>query len=103
VEDNGDIFGLSNDLAIVQNSTDKFMNLLSTLITQEIGAEFAPFIKMRMEAIDGKQVCVVDVYQAPQPAYLKGEKGSELYIRFGPTSRLLDIEDAINYINMNWA
>ncbi len=103
VEDNGDILGLANDFAITQNSTDKFMNMLSSLIIEEIGAEFAPFIKIRMESIDGKQVCVVDVYQAPQSAYLKGDKGSEFYIRFGPTSRLLDTEDAVKYISMNWA
>jgi hypothetical protein len=102
VEDNGDFFGLANDLSTIQNSTDKFMNLVSTLITENIGAEFAPFIKIRIEPIDGKQVCVVDVYQAPQPAFLKSEKGTELYIRFGPTSRLLDTEEAVNYINMNW-
>ncbi len=102
VEDNGNILGLANDLATAQNSFDKYMNLLSTLVTEEIGAEFAPFIKMRLEPIDGKHVCVVDVYQAPQPAFLKSEKGAELYIRFGPTSRLLDTEEAVKYINMNW-
>lgn len=102
VEDNGNIFGLANDLSIVQNSTDKFLNQVSTIVTESIGAEFAPFIKIRVEPIDGKQVCVIDVYQAPQPAYLKSEKGTELYIRFGPTSRLLDTEEAVSYVNMNW-
>jgi internalin A len=102
VEDNGNIFGLENDLAITHNSTDKFMNLLSTLITDEIGVEFAPLIKIRIEPIDSKQVCVIDVYRAPQPAYMKSEKGSDLYVRFGPTTRLLDTEEAVNYVNMNW-
>jgi predicted HTH transcriptional regulator len=102
VEDNGEILGLTNDLSFTHNSIDKFLNLLSTLITDEIGAEFSPFIKTRIEPINGQQVCVVDVYQAPQPAYLKSEKGSELYIRLGPTSRLLDTEEAVKYVNMNW-
>jgi len=102
VEDNGNILGLEKDLAIIQNSTDKFMNLLSTLVTDEIGAEFASFIKIRVEMVDGKQVCLINVSHAPQPAYLKSEKGSDFYVRFGPTSRLLDTEDAVNYIHMNW-
>jgi hypothetical protein len=102
VEDDGNICGLDNDLAITGNSIDKFANLISTLISEEIGVEFAPFIKIRFENLDGNQVCVVDVYQAPQPAYLKGDHGSEFYVRFGPTSRSLDTEEAINYINMKW-
>jgi len=102
VEDNGYIYGLANDLALSNNSTDRFVNLISNLITEDIGAEFASFIKIRFEVLDKQKVCVVDVYKAPQPAYLKGEHGSEFYIRLGPTSRMLDTEEAINYINMNW-
>lgn len=102
VEDDGSIYGISNDLKTLRNSTDRFANQLTMLITDYIGAEFSSQIKVRFEKLDGDQVCVVDVDPAPIPAFMRGDKGSEFYTRFGPTSRLLDAEDAHSYINMNW-
>lgn len=103
VEDDGTIYGLQNDLKIVGNSTDKFSNLLATLISDEIGAEYSVFIKSRIEALNDHKVCAVDVFSCSSPAYIKGEKGKEFYIRFGPTSRLLDTEETVKYIEMKWS
>ena len=102
VEDDGNVCGLENDLALVSKSPDKFANLVTSLLTEEIGAEFAPFIKLRFEQLTGQKICVVDVTTAREPAYIKGERGSEFYIRFGPTSRMLDTEESVNYISMHW-
>ena len=102
VEDNGDLYGLEKDFAITHGSKDKFANLLTTLITDKIGAEFTPYIKIRFEALDGKEVCVLDVEQASEPVYFAGEKGAEFYIRLGPTSRLLDPQETVAYINNKW-
>lgn len=102
VEDDGSLFGLARDLALVNNSKDKFANLLASLITEKIGAEYSPYIKIRFEALDHQEVCVVDVSQSASPAYYSGEKGAEFYTRLGPTSRMLDAEEAVSYINNKW-
>ena len=102
VEDNGQVYGLTNDLKTMQNSTDRFANLLTTLITDYIGAEFSSQIQVRFETLNGDKICVVDVDPAPIPAFLRGGKGKEFYNRFGPTSRMLDPEETVNYINMHW-
>ena len=102
VEDNGAAYGLHNDLKLTQNSLDKYANLLTSLIIENIGAEFAGSFDIRFEDLFGEQVCVIDVEGAPIPAYMRGDKGSEFYIRFGPTSRMLDAEETVNYINMHW-
>lgn len=102
VEDDGTILGLKNDLSLVNESPDKFANLITSLLTEEIGVEFAPFIKLRFEQLDGQQICVMDIDHAKGPAYLKGERGSEFYVRFGPTSRALDTEEAVSYISIQW-
>ena len=52
--------------------------------------------------MNGNQICVVDVKKAPEPAYLNNKKGKEFYIRVGNTSRSLDPEETVNFINMNW-
>jgi predicted HTH transcriptional regulator len=102
VEDDGNVYGLENDLVLVNKSPDKFANLVTSLLTEEIGGEFASFIRLRLEQLNGQQICVVDVTAAKEPVYIKGERGSEFYIRFGPTSRMLDTEEAVNYISMHW-
>jgi hypothetical protein len=102
VEDDGNLYGIAKDLTLMENSKDKFATLLTTLITDYIGAEFSPFIRYRFEALNSHDVCVVDVDSGPIPAYLRGDKGSEFYTRFGPTSRMLDTEETVSYINMNW-
>lgn len=102
VEDDGSLFGMERDLALVNNSKDRYSNLLTTLMTDKIGPEFSPYIELRYEALDGHEVCVIDVSHSSTPAYYSGDKGSEFYARFGPTSRLLDPEETVHYINNKW-
>ncbi len=103
VEDDGNIYGLEKDLALVSDhSKDKFANMLSSLIIEKIGAEFSPYIKLRFEELNSDDVCVLDVIQASTPAFFAGDKGSEFFIRVGPTSRLLDPQETVNYIHNKW-
>lgn len=102
VEDEGNVFGLEADLSLVDGSIDKFGNLLATLISDYIGVEFAPMIGFEYEKIGEGRICKVCVEKAHSPVYLIGDRGSEFWIRFGPTSRKLDTEETMEYINQNW-
>lgn len=102
VKDDGTILGIENDLKLQKNSFDKFLNHLTSLITDLIGAEFSPHIKIRFDDVEAKPLCVVEVQPASDPAYYKGDKGSELYIRLGSTSRQLDAKEAFSYIRRRW-
>jgi hypothetical protein len=104
VEDSGNVFGLRRDLKLLKHKTaDGFQQLLTSHILQSIGAGFIPYIKMRFEELTGQTVCVVDVEPAGEPAYLKGPQGQEFYVRFASTSRKLDAEDVVKYVQNNWA
>lgn len=104
VEDNGNIFGLDQDLKFVKNKNeDGFQQLLADLVADTIGAGFIPYLKIRFEKIDDESVCVVDVDDSAGPAYLKGQQGQEFYVRLASTSRKLDAEEAVKYIQNNWA
>lgn len=102
LEDDGSIYGIDNDLNLVGNSQDKFIQLIISLISEHIGAEYSGFIKVKLEALNGKYVCVVDVDRAPEPVYLKTTKGKELFIRVGNTTRPLDPEQTVAYVSMHW-
>jgi len=103
VEDNGAVFGLERDLKTVKGqSLDGFAQLLNNLIGTRIGVEFAHFIKIRFEHIDGRSVCIVDVDKAPEPVFMDGPQGKVFFIRHGNTTRALDPEEMYHYIQMNW-
>lgn len=103
VEDNGNVLGLERDFSFVRDhSEDGFQQLLSSLITDQIGAGHTPYIKIRFEKLNGHTVCVVDVERASEPAFLKGSQGQEFYVRLASTSRRLDAEDTVRYVQANW-
>ena len=102
VDDDGHILGLEKDLQVLRGSRDRFEQMLMNLVYDRIGAEFAPFIKVRFEQTDGKTVCVVDVDRAPEPAFMDGPRDKEFYVRLGNTTRALDTEETIRYVQMNW-
>jgi predicted HTH transcriptional regulator len=103
VEDNGTVFGLGRDLQTVKgHSLDGYEQLLSSLIGDRIGTEYAPFVKIRFEQLNGESVCAVDVEQAQEPAFIDGPRGTEFYIRHSNTTRALDPEETHRYVQMNW-
>ncbi len=100
VEDNGDIFGIEKDLRLVKgNSLDQFELLLTRVVTDKIGAEFAPFVRVSFEQVTSKTICVVEVKPAPKPNYIEGKK---FYIRTGNATRELSMAKAMEYIEMHW-
>ena len=98
VEDSGHVFGLERDLKLVHGSSDRFLQLLYSLIADRIGVQFAPYISARMDAVEGKPICVVDVSKSPEHAFMSSPKGREFCVRVGNTTRSLDAEETLSYI-----
>ena len=95
VEDSGALFGLERDLSLLGGSTDKFLQLINTLVANRIGVEFSQHVATRLDSADGKQVCVVDVSKSPVPAYVGG---GEFYMRSGNTTRSLNPQETHSYL-----
>lgn len=102
VEDDGNVLGLGNDLASMNNSLDRFEQLLAEMITFRIGPEYAKFVEIRFERIDDQNICAVDVETSSIPAFMESDRGKEFYVRVGNTTRSLDPEQTVNHIQMNW-
>jgi len=45
----------------------------------------------------------LDIDHSAEPAYLKGQQGQEFYVRLASTSRKLDAEDIVSYVQNTWA
>ncbi len=102
VSDDSQVLGIDNDVDLVGGSLDKFQQLLTSLIFEQIGAQHSPSIDIRIEDIGDRQICVVEVVRGSEPAFLKGTRGKEFHIRMGNTTRILDAEETVDYIQSNW-
>lgn len=103
VEDNGNLFGLERDLEnLNRKDEDGFLQELSSAIHEFIGSGYSPYIKIRFEQLNSHKVCVVDVERSSEPAYFRGPNGQEFYARLASTSRKLDAEETVRYIQANW-
>lgn len=103
LDDDGEVFGLNADLREFNQSTDKFLQLLYNLISEYLGPQYASLIKAKNEFLNGAQVCVIEVNKAPEAVFLAGTKGKEFYIRVGNTTRALDTQQALDFIDRNWS
>jgi predicted HTH transcriptional regulator len=98
VEDQGTVCGIGPDLSLLAGSRDRFEQLLSSLTFEHLGAGATPYVKQRFEDVDGRTVCVVDVDRSNEPVFTKGEKGREFFVRVGNTTRALDAEETLKYL-----
>lgn len=99
VEDNGDIFGLNNDLKLFGGSMDRFEQTLINLVMESVRPLAARYIGIRFDEVRGRTVCVVTVEPVRDGVFLKTSKGTEFVIRVGNTTRSLDPEQTHEYLN----
>jgi hypothetical protein len=102
VEDSGHVFGLDKDLSLLGGSEDRFLQLLSTLIADKIGPQYSSLVTPQVEEISGKKICVIKISKSSEPAFVDGQQGRrEFFIRVGNTTRALDPEQTVSYIESN--
>jgi CheY-like chemotaxis protein len=106
IGDNSEVLGLENDYAMLKRPTrDGLEQDIINLINERISckAALARLIKVRFDRILDKDVCFISVCKAPEPAFVKDQnKVTHFYIRFGNSSKPLDIEATYQYIRTHW-
>jgi len=103
VEDNGNIFGIEQDMLSFKKTCnrtlDGFERHLVELIKNKIGVKFLSYLKLRFIKINDQDVCGVYVRKADQAAFLKSDKVIEFYIRTGNSTKTLNIQEFYDHIN----
>ncbi|MCX7018374.1 MAG: ATP-binding protein [Candidatus Sumerlaeota bacterium] len=96
VADDGGILGIEADQ--FQN-TDKFAQHFWNLVRETLSQEIAPYVHTRFERIGDKTVFIAQCLKSPTPVFLNHKKfGEEFYIRVGPGSVKLGIQESLRYI-----
>jgi hypothetical protein len=98
VDDDGHVLGLEADYqGIPKSGSDGFENVFNMAFNKMIGVEFRRFVDVSFPRIDGKEICVLSVSPATQPAYLQAKGRETFYIRAGNASQPLTVSQATRY------
>lgn len=99
VDDGGQPFGIEADMAsLARQSRDGFENHFNNMFSSMIGPEFRQHVRVTFHSLDNKSVCLIEVDQAPVPAYVKTEKGEDFFIRTGNATTPLKMSQAAAYV-----
>jgi membrane protein YdbS with pleckstrin-like domain len=99
VDDDGEVLGLAPDYAAIRKpDSDGFENVFNMAFNKMVGVEYRRFVKVSFPTLDGKEICLVSVQPATQPAYLVHQGTEKFYIRAGNASQPLSVSKAARYI-----
>jgi hypothetical protein len=99
VGDDGEILGLEPDYqAMRKPDSDGFENVFNMAFNKMVGVEYRRYLDLSFPQLVGKEICVVSVRPASQPAYLVYKGTEAFYIRAGNGSQALPMSKATSYI-----
>jgi len=103
VDNDKNILGLDQDLThLEKHSLDQFELHFTNIINNYLGKINRPYVKIKFEKMDGKDIAIVQVKKSTRPVYIKSEGKTEFYIRSGNSCQPLDISEANLYIKDKW-
>ncbi len=104
VDDDGNILGLQKDYSTLGNkqNSDGFLLKIDNIVKNYLGNEFSLNIKAKIEKIEGKDICIIDVMDSSEPVYLNVNNETKFYIRSSASTQPLDISAATRYIKNHW-
>jgi hypothetical protein len=102
------LIGVADDRTICGIGPDHFENsdrallFLSNLIDSRIGV-LGDRIRMRVELMDNKvEIIRVDCKRGSAPVFVRTEKGQAFYVRSGPSTKELMVNEVHNYIRSHF-
>jgi hypothetical protein len=104
VSDDGTVEGLDQDYRSLNGNRDEFEIHLRNLLNRAFGKRFAAVdVTIAIEAVDGSEVCKINVSKGQNPLYLEitdanGNKTEKFYVRSGNTSQELNLHEVHDYI-----
>ncbi len=103
VNDKKWVVGLKDDYkTLTKSNRDAFENYLTTQISNKVGDRHLSNIRVYFPKPYGKEICRVNVKNAPEPAYLHHKGKQFFFVRTGNASRPFKISDSTKYIMVHW-
>lgn len=98
-----EVVGLGHDYPRVKPPNgDGFVNWLTTHLINALGHTPVTFIRARVEAHQGHEICRVDVASSPRPVRAKTSKPDLFFVRMNNSTRSLPDVDIDAYTRAHW-
>ena len=99
VDDDSNPVGLTDDYALVKPSDrDGYINWLDTLLENHLGHAGAHRVQIRIDVVDGHDVCRLDVPAASTPILTAKDDPPVLYERRNNSTRAVPVDDVKSFI-----
>lgn len=105
VDDNGQPLGLSADIAtLARKDIDGFQQTLVQVISNYLGPAVAAALDFHLARVgtEDHDVALVRCRPHPTPVFLTDGESPEFHVRTGNTTRLLNVQEATQYIAQHW-
>ncbi len=104
VDDDGNVLGLEKDYATLgkKQNRDGFLLHIVQVINNYLGKEFNQYISIKIEKVEGKDICIVEVSDSGTPAFIQYQGKEEFYIRASASTQPMGMKEANEYINLHW-
>jgi len=73
-----------------------------TAVATKLGADACRSVQAVFQTIEQKEVCRVITAPAHRPVYLRDGETPKLFVRTGVSTRELNVQEAVNYIEAKW-
>lgn len=103
VDDEKSILGLERDIKTLRKKNiDGFANHFTQIFSGYLGAEYRQLVKIKLQRYKNEEVCVAYVGRSKVPVYLDSDGDSQLYVRTGNSTTLMNVKEANKYISLHW-
>lgn len=100
VSDDGQVLGLDQDyMTLKKRDRDGFEQAVMIAVSTKMGAQFTTLLQIVFHVIEEKEICQIIVGASPRPVYFKQGKEQTFYLRAGTSTRVLNVQEAVDYIN----
>ena len=101
VDDTGEILGLESDFKTLRHkNTDGYERKIFEIIANNIGQQYSFKNHVSFHQIQGEKVCVVDIENSPEPAYLSKGENTVFFTRIGNATCPLTVKETVEYLEM---
>lgn len=103
VADDGRVLGLEPDMSTLPKSNlDGFENVFNQAFNSMVGVEYRQFVSVSFPVLEQQPICLVDVSQSGEPAFLRLKDDERFYIRAGNATQPLPVSKAARYIQSHF-
>lgn len=106
VENDGTVRGLAEDLAMAPGRNRDGLELwLRSMLGERLGRSVTADVEVAFEAVDGLDVCRIDVAPADRPVFVGsagGARTADFHLRVGNATRRLLTDEVLEYERRRW-